>query len=110
MTTTAVEIAAPADETVLSGEALDFVALLHRELNPTRLELLERRHERQARLDAGERPDFAAETEQLRQSEWQVAEAPPDHDCRGHANRRTNAQADLRVRPRNLARTPSLRS
>ena len=44
-----VEILAPADEEVLTREALDLVARLHRELNPRRRELLERRHERQLR-------------------------------------------------------------
>ena len=78
MTTATVEVLAPADEEVLSREALDFVALLHRELNPTRLELLEHRRERQARLDAGERPSFLEETRDLREDHWQVAEAPAD--------------------------------
>jgi malate synthase len=78
VTTATVEVLAPADEEVLSREALDFVALLHRELNPTRLELLEGRRERQARLDAGERPSFLEETRDLREDHWQVAEAPAD--------------------------------
>jgi malate synthase len=72
------EVLAPADEQVLSREALDFVARLHRELNPTRLQLLERRRERQARLDAGERPDFPADTRAVREGDWRVAEAPAD--------------------------------
>src|SRR2546423_4568410 len=73
-----VDVPAPADESILTADALEFVARLHRELNPTRTELLERRHARQRRLDAGERPDFLAETESVRESEWRVAEAPPD--------------------------------
>ena len=72
------EVLAPADELVLSREALDFVARLHRELNPIRLRLLERRRERQARLDAGERPDLLAETRAVREGDWRVAEAPAD--------------------------------
>ena len=78
MTTTTVEVLAAADEEVLSREALDFVALLHRELNPTRLELLEARRECQARLDAGERPSFLEETRDVREGRWKVAEAPAD--------------------------------
>jgi malate synthase len=70
--------AAAPDSEVLSREALEFVALLHRELNPTRLELLERRRERQAALDAGERPSFLEETSQIRAGGWRVAAAPPD--------------------------------
>jgi malate synthase len=63
---------------VLTPDALEFVSLLHRELNPTRLALLERRHERQCALDAGERPDFLAETRSVRGGDWRVAEAPSD--------------------------------
>jgi malate synthase len=73
-----VEILAPADETVLTREALDFVARLHRELNPRRRELLERRRERQAELDAGANPRFLPETQDVREAEWSVAEAPAD--------------------------------
>ena len=43
-----VEILAPADETVLTRDALDLVARLHRELNSRRRQLLEARRERQA--------------------------------------------------------------
>jgi len=52
--------------------------LLHRELNPRRLELLERRRERQREFDAGARPDFLPETAAVRESDWRVADAPPD--------------------------------
>ena len=41
-----------ADEDVLSPEALDFVARLHRELNPSAPRAARARHERQAELDA----------------------------------------------------------
>jgi malate synthase len=73
-----VEVTAPADEQVLTPEALDFVARLHRELNPRRLELLEGRRERQAELDAGALPGFLPETKGIREGGWQVAEAPAD--------------------------------
>ncbi|MBV9329581.1 MAG: malate synthase A, partial [Chloroflexi bacterium] len=58
---------------VLTEPALAFVARLHRELNPTRQKLLQARHERQARLDAGELPDFPAETSAVRAGDWRVA-------------------------------------
>jgi malate synthase len=74
--------AAPPDEGILSPEALELVALLHRELNPRRLDLLARRRERQARFDAGERPSFLEETRAVREGEWRVAPAPPDLDDR----------------------------
>jgi malate synthase len=66
------------DTGVLSPEALAFVDHLHRELNPTRLELLQRRRERQARLDAGENPGFDPGTRAIRSDRWRVAQAPPD--------------------------------
>src|SRR3954462_3051162 len=73
-----VQILAPADESVLTREALDLVARLHRELNPRRRELLERRHERQLELDAGGLPRFLPGTADVRAAEWRVAEAPAD--------------------------------
>jgi malate synthase len=63
---------------VLAPDALAFVAGLERRFGARRRELLERRRERQVRLDAGERPDFIAETAELRSSEWTVRPAPSD--------------------------------
>src|ERR1700682_4120896 len=63
---------------VLTPEALAFVARLQREFGARRLELLRKRDERQARLDAGEQPQFLAETLSVRESEWKVAKAPKD--------------------------------
>lgn len=65
---------------LLSDEALAFVALLHKELNPRREELLALREERKAQLDAGELPDFLSETREIRESDWTVAPIP--HDLR----------------------------
>src|SRR5205085_10856165 len=48
------------------------------ELNTRRVELLARRAERQRELDAGVRPDFLGDTKKVRESDWRVAEAPPD--------------------------------
>ncbi|HEU5244304.1 MAG TPA: hypothetical protein VFU33_07880, partial [Gaiellaceae bacterium] len=73
-----VEILAPADEQVLTREALDLVARLQRELNPRRRELLERRRERQLELDAGALPSFPSGTQDVRDADWRVAEAPGD--------------------------------
>ncbi|HZC75455.1 MAG TPA: malate synthase A [Gaiellaceae bacterium] len=73
-----VEILAPADEEVLTREALDLVAHLHHELNPRRRELLERRHERQLELDGGALPRFLPDTQDVRDAKWSVAEAPAD--------------------------------
>jgi malate synthase len=73
-----VEILAPADESVLTRDGLELVARLHRELSPRRRELLERRRERQAELDAGGLPRFLSETQDIRDSDWRVAETPAD--------------------------------
>jgi malate synthase len=67
---------------VLTPEALDFVAQLHRSFNPRRLRLLGERHARQARFDAGELPDFIPNTRHVREEDWHVAPAPPDLDDR----------------------------
>jgi malate synthase len=66
----------PDAERVLTAEAVAFVAGLHRRFEGRRLELLAARAERQARFDAGERPDFLAETAAVRQGDWLVPEAP----------------------------------
>ncbi len=74
-----VEIRAAADEGVLTRDALELVTRLHRELNPRRRELLERRRERQVELDAGALPRFLRETDDVRaDADWSVAEAPAD--------------------------------
>jgi malate synthase len=63
---------------VLTPDALAFIARLEREFGDRRQELLRKRDERQARLDAGEVPQFLAETRSVRESEWKVAKAPKD--------------------------------
>ncbi|HLX31887.1 MAG TPA: malate synthase A [Gaiellaceae bacterium] len=74
----AVELLAPAEDSVLTRAGLDLVARLHRELNPRRRELLERRQERQAELDAGALPEFLPGTKDVREADWRVAAAPAD--------------------------------
>ncbi|HZB94510.1 MAG TPA: malate synthase A [Herpetosiphonaceae bacterium] len=76
-----IEIVAPVTAEyadILTPEALAFVAGLHREFNSRRQELLQRRAERQAQLDAGALPDFLPQTASIRQGEWKVAPTPPD--------------------------------
>jgi malate synthase len=70
--------AGPDQALVLTPQALEFVAALHREFNGTRKALLDRRKERQRELAAGVLPDFPSETRHIRESEWTVAPAPPD--------------------------------
>ena len=63
---------------ILSPEALAFAVALQREFNPRRKELLTARIARQQRLDSGERPDFLAETQAIRDANWTVAPLPAD--------------------------------
>jgi len=67
----------PGYERVLTSEALDFLAQLERRFGARRRELLELRHERQRRLDAGETLDFLPETASIRESEWSVPPPAP---------------------------------
>jgi len=76
-----VEVLAPVSAEhggILTPEALEFYALLHRAFNRTRLTLLEKRKERQADLDRGANPDFLPETEGIRSSDWKVSPVPID--------------------------------
>jgi malate synthase len=68
----------PAFESILTSEALAFVAALEAQFGDRRQELLQQRVARQVRLDAGEMPDFLPETAVIRQSDWQVAPIPTD--------------------------------
>ena len=72
----------PGFETILTPEALAFVADLHRTFEARRQELLAARVERTERLDAGERPDFLASTAHIRAGDWKVAPLPAALSCR----------------------------
>ena len=74
--------AVPGSDRVLTTEALAFIADLQRRFGPLRLDLLHRRHERQAALDSGQRLDFLASTHEIREADWTVAPAPADFDDR----------------------------
>ncbi len=63
---------------ILSGDALAFLAGLHRRFDRRRLELLARRGERQKAFDAGLLPDFLPETKGVRDGGWKVAPIPAD--------------------------------
>ncbi len=65
------------DAEVLTAEALELVAALHRAIDPTRRELLARREERQRELDAGGTLDFLDETRDVRDGDWRVSPPPP---------------------------------
>jgi malate synthase len=72
----------PGLDRVLTPAALAFLADLQRRFGPEREALLRRRAERHARISAGERPDFLAETARIRAEDWRVAPAPADLDDR----------------------------
>ncbi len=72
----------PGFDKILTAEALALVAKLHRTFEPRRKELLAKRVERAKRLDAGERPDFLAETRSIREGNWTIAPIPKDLQCR----------------------------
>jgi malate synthase len=76
-----VEFLAPITESyaeILTPEAVEFIVDLQRTFNARRKALLEARHERQKRLDAGEKPNFLTETRAIRDAEWSVAPLPKD--------------------------------
>src|SRR6059058_155063 len=68
----------PAFSEILTPEALAFVAKLQRQFGTRRKQCLERRQERQRRLDQGEGLDFLPETEPIREGDWKCAPIPSD--------------------------------
>jgi malate synthase len=69
---------APGYDRILTPPALAFLAELERRFGARRRELLARRQEIQARIDAGWLPDFLAETAPVRAGDWRVAPLPKD--------------------------------
>ncbi len=65
-------------ETILTPHALAFIVDLEWRFDAERRRLLALRNERQARLDAGEKPDFLPQTRAVRDDDWAVAPPPKD--------------------------------
>ena len=63
---------------ILTPEAVAFVATLSREFGGRVEEILQKRAERQERIDAGEMPDFLPETHEVREGDWKIAPVPED--------------------------------
>ena len=63
---------------LLTDEAISFIVSLHEYFNGRRLKLLEDRKATQAYFDQGNFPGFPAETVHIRESNWEVNEAPFD--------------------------------
>ncbi len=65
-------------ESILTPEALAFVAGLARKFEMRRRELMQRRAGRQATFDAGSLPDFLPETKAIRDGAWTIGPVPAD--------------------------------
>jgi malate synthase len=81
MRTASVQINAPSDQgfpDILTPEALEFLARLHREVEPVRIGLLDKRAEVAEHLRSGGTLDFGAGTLHVRETDWKVAEVPKD--------------------------------
>jgi malate synthase len=61
---------------ILTADALEFVARLHREFDSTRRELLAARMDRQQELDRGGTLDFLSDTRDVREGDWKIAPVP----------------------------------
>ncbi|MEW6583937.1 MAG: malate synthase A, partial [Actinomycetota bacterium] len=68
----------PEASEILTPEAVGLVVKLARAFEGRRQELLAARVERQARLDAGERPDFLPQTADVRAGDWTCDPVPAD--------------------------------
>jgi malate synthase len=68
----------PGFESILTRDALEFVADLARKFGPRVRDLLARREARQKEIDAGRMPDFLPETRAIREHEWHVTSIPAD--------------------------------
>jgi malate synthase len=63
---------------ILTSEAMEFIASLHVEFNNTRKSLLNERNSRQIRIDEGIFPVFLDSTKEIRESNWSVSPPPSD--------------------------------
>jgi malate synthase len=68
----------PAQQQILTPEAVAFLTELSRKFEATRQQLLARRVERQSEIDAGKLPHFLPETAAIREGDWKVAPIPAD--------------------------------
>ncbi|MGH8309733.1 MAG: malate synthase A [Steroidobacteraceae bacterium] len=65
-------------QSILTTDALELIAALNARFGARVSELLRAREARQARIDAGEMPDFLPETRSIRESDWKVGQIPQD--------------------------------
>jgi len=79
--TEAIRIAGPrcdAQPGILTPQATEFLLALHTRFEPLRQALLQERKNRQARLDAGQLPQFLEASLPTREASWKVAPMPSD--------------------------------
>jgi malate synthase len=65
-------------KSILTRDALEFIADLHRKFNPVRVKLLQDRQDRQKEIDGGKLPGFLEETKAIREGNWKVGPIPDD--------------------------------
>ena len=70
--------AGPGFGEILTPAALEFVAMLSKQFEARRRELMAARSKRQADFDAGKLPDFLPETAAIRAGDWTVPAVPAD--------------------------------
>ncbi len=65
-------------QSILTPDAIKFLKALHLKFNDKRKILLQKRVERQQRINRGELPNFLDETKHLRESNWKASPIPSD--------------------------------
>ena len=81
MRTASVQVNAPSGQAfpqILTPEALDFLARLHREVESVRVGLLQDRARVAEHLRSGGSFEFRSDTAEVRRGDWKVAEGPKD--------------------------------
>ncbi|WP_181136831.1 malate synthase A [Vibrio hyugaensis] len=71
-------VVAPEYQAIFPVEAQTFLSLLCEKFAGRVEQLLEAREEKQARIDAGELPDFLPETQDIREGSWKILGIPQD--------------------------------
>jgi len=71
-------VVSPEYASILSAEAISFLAALSREFEPKRQSLLALRAQRQVAFDQGIQPDFLEETASIRAADWVIDPVPEE--------------------------------
>ncbi|WP_273805155.1 malate synthase A [Providencia rettgeri] len=66
------------DNRVLHNDSIEFLSHLVEAFLPRRNQLLKERLERQAKIDAGELPDFILESSSIKTGDWKIQNIPED--------------------------------